>query len=141
LTPLHSVPALLALPPVEVPTPEAYGLLSQEREAVPQPREPRLFSPDGFSDWDKVTSLAENDFEGVVLGRYPLLDRIRGALQESGPMFTLLCGSGAALFALYYDETAALEASLTMGAQFPDTRFVLSRTEDRLLDLRLRKGG
>jgi 4-diphosphocytidyl-2-C-methyl-D-erythritol kinase len=128
LAPLPPAPVLLALPPLEVPTPEAYGLLARGRGDAP-PRAPaRILPPGAFSSWERLGSLAENDFEEPVFRAYPLLGRIRAALQESGPIFTLLSGSGAALFGLYGDEVTAIRGRADLADRFPGTRFVLTQT-------------
>jgi 4-diphosphocytidyl-2-C-methyl-D-erythritol kinase len=140
LPPLPPAPVLLALPPVEVRTPEAYGLLAQEREKAPLRPSSRLLSPEAFSSWERVVLLAENDFEGPVFRAHPLLGRIRGALLETGPLFTLLSGSGSALFGLYGDEKTATQGRADLGDRFPDTRFVLTRTRSFPPDLQMGQG-
>jgi len=128
LPPLPSAPVLLALPPVAVRTPDAYGLLAQERRKAAPRQSTRLLSLEAFSSWERVGLLAENDFEDLVLRKYPLLGRIRSGLRDSGAIFTLLSGSGAALFGLYGDEQTAALARADLGDRFPETRFVLTRT-------------
>ncbi|MFH1764856.1 MAG: 4-(cytidine 5'-diphospho)-2-C-methyl-D-erythritol kinase [Gemmatimonadota bacterium] len=128
LPPLPPAPVLLALPPLEVRTSEAYGLLAREREEVSPRHSPRFLSPGAFSSWEQVGAQAENDFEEPVFREYPLLGRIRGALRESGPVLSLLSGSGAALFGLYPDQSTAAMARGDLSNRFPDTRFVLTRT-------------
>jgi len=128
LPPLPSAPVLLALPPVEVRTQAAYGLLGKERGKAPPRQSTRLLSQEAFSSWERLGILAENDFEEPIFREHPLLGRVRGALRESGAVFSLLSGSGAALFGLYGDENAATLARADLGDRFPDTRFVLTRT-------------
>ncbi|MCJ7629162.1 MAG: 4-(cytidine 5'-diphospho)-2-C-methyl-D-erythritol kinase [Longimicrobiales bacterium] len=135
LPPLPPAPVLLALPPIEVRTPVAYGLLAREREDDPQGHSPGFLSPETFSSWEKVGEQAENDFEGPVFREYPLLGRIRGALRGSRPILSLLSGSGAALFGLYPDQSTAAVAKADLSARFPDTRFVLTRTGSLSRDL------
>jgi 4-diphosphocytidyl-2-C-methyl-D-erythritol kinase len=128
LPPLPSAPVLLALPPVEVRTPDAYGLLARERGKAEPRQSTRLLSLEAFSSWERVGLLAENDFEDLMFGKYPLLGRIRRGLRDSGPIFTLLSGSGAALFGLFGDEKTAALARADLADRFPETRFVLTRT-------------
>lgn len=49
---------------------------------------------------EELWAYLENDFEGPILTRYPVLTEIREALQQAGCRPTLLCGSGSALFGL-----------------------------------------
>lgn len=128
LPPLPPAPVLLVLPPVEIQTPKAYGILARMRGEVPLRHSARLLSQEAFSSWERLGILAENDFEEPLFHEHPLLGRIRGALRESGAVFSLLSGSGAALFGLYGDEKTAALAKADLGDRFPDTRFVLTRT-------------
>lgn len=128
LPPLPPAPVVLALPPIGVRTPDAYRVLAQERaKASPQPSA-RLLPPDAFSSWAKVGSLAENDFQELVFRQYPLLTEIGAAIRDSGPLFSLLSGSGAALFGVYGDERGARQAKDDLGGRFPNTRFILTWT-------------
>jgi 4-diphosphocytidyl-2-C-methyl-D-erythritol kinase len=83
---------------------------------------------EAFSDWSTLESLAVNDFEGSVLGRYELLGQIRAALHESGARPARLSGSGAALFGIFSDDLTAEAARDALTRRFPDTHFVLTRT-------------
>jgi len=128
LPPLPPLPVLLSLPPVQLPTPAAYRLLSREREETPSPQSSKLYSLEELSSWERVGQLAGNDFETAVLREYPLLGRIRVALQETGPIISLLSGSGAALFAVFEAEAEARVAKLEMENRFPGTSFLLTNT-------------
>ena len=133
LTPLPPAPVLLALPPQGVPTASAYDLLARHRSAT-SPMVPRgILDLSELSTWEGVTALAANDFEEVIFSAHPLLERIRKALEETGSRFSLLSGSGSALFAVYRGEEEAQWAKDGMEAQFPEVRFVLSRTLGEIL--------
>ena len=138
---LPETPVLLALPPLEIPTPWAYGRLAAERVRNPPPMRPMLFSQESLSSWDRVAELAENDFEAVVFREHPSLERIRDAIADAGSFLTLLSGSGSALFGLFLGPGTAGEARATLEGMFPDTRFVLTRTESPSLNPADRGGG
>jgi 4-diphosphocytidyl-2-C-methyl-D-erythritol kinase len=140
LPPLPGMPVVLALPPVEVSTPWAYGRLAKDREGVSASRRPHLFSPDSLSSWEAIGELAENDFEEVVFREHPLLKRIRRAVQEKGSLVTLLSGSGSALFGVFRSSDGAVAARADLQAEFPETRFLLTRTESRARDPRTAEG-
>ncbi len=140
LMPLPSATVLLACPPLEVPTQEAYNLLAREREGVPISRRPNLLSPYDLSSWERLGLLAVNDFEEVVLREYPDLQQVRKKLQESGSFISLLAGSGSALFGVFGDDQGAVEARSDLEDRFPETVFVLTRTEVRAPDLRMEPG-
>jgi 4-diphosphocytidyl-2-C-methyl-D-erythritol kinase len=131
LPPLPSSPVLLALPPLAVPTDEAYRLLAAAREEKDRPRPPRILSARALSTWDGLASLAANDFEEVVLPAHPLLGRLREAMEETNPRLALLSGSGACLFAVYEGEKDALRGRARLSERFPETGFVLTRTLDQ----------
>jgi 4-diphosphocytidyl-2-C-methyl-D-erythritol kinase len=128
LTPLPSLPVLLAIPPDGVGTGAAYGMIAREREGRPGLRLDRLLSTESLSSWDAVAALARNDFEEVILPRFPRLARLREGLQATAPLFSLLSGSGSTLFAVYPDEVQAASGLGALEGAFPDTRFVLTRT-------------
>jgi 4-diphosphocytidyl-2-C-methyl-D-erythritol kinase len=133
LEPLPSAPVLLALPTVSVSTPEAFGALARERqcrtETSSRPR-PSVLSVDDLASWEAVSRYAGNDFEPVVFRMYPGLATLREALNRTVPVLSLLSGSGSALFGVYGNEAAAEEARVSLTSDFPDTRFVLTSTEE-----------
>lgn len=131
LPPLPAAPVLLALPPLEVSTPGAYELLARARRSECLPPRPEVFPSGSFSSWESVARLVENEFEEPIFREYPRLAEIRNALQESGPLFSLLSGSGSALFGLFPDDQAAGLARDTLSHCFPEARFLLTRTGSR----------
>ncbi len=141
LPPLPSAPTLLALPPVGMETPRAYGLLARHREETGGHRVAGLLSLEDLSRWEGVASFAANDFEDVIFPVHPLLGRLRTALQGTAPRFSLLSGSGSALFAVYRHEGEASAALDRLRAAFPETRFILTRTLERRPELPLPSGG
>jgi len=131
LPPLPSVPVLLALPSLEISTPFAYELLANTGESVRSRNPSALFSIGAFSRWEDLATLAHNDFEGPIFQAYPELAEIRSALQESGSLFSLLSGSGSAVFGIFLDDQAAALARDTLSHCYPDARFLLTRTGSR----------
>jgi 4-diphosphocytidyl-2-C-methyl-D-erythritol kinase len=158
LPPPPPAPVLLAFPPVAVSTAEAYRLVARVRgnghranaarrevlrtdaprlegsgPGAPHPEEgrpgpPEVLPVDALSSWGRLSALAVNDFEEVILPAYPLLRRLREALQETHPRISLLSGSGASLFAVYGEEGEAAEGKGSLEKRFPQCRFVLTRT-------------
>lgn len=68
--------------------------------------------------WAQLAAAAENDFEAPVFGRYPMLRDIKQTLRAQGAELALLSGSGATVFGLFPDETAARQAQKQFA---PDT--------------------
>ncbi len=130
---LPPAPVVLALPGTGVETPWAYRALSGEGEHEPGTgSEPFLLDGDSLTDWTRISRLAENDFEGVVLARHPALARIRASLADSsGARFALLSGSGSASYGVFRREEDARAAAKSLAPAFPDVRFVATRTVRR----------
>ena len=141
LPPLPAKPVLLALPPVQVPTPAAYRLLSHERGKAPQSQSSQLFSLEALSTWETVGDLARNDFETVVFRDSPLLGRIRADFQDRGPVLSLLSGSGSTLFAVFGDLETADAAKVKMEQSFPGVLFLLTSTQSRWTGPLVESGG
>jgi 4-diphosphocytidyl-2-C-methyl-D-erythritol kinase len=128
LPPLPGAPVILAIPPFGVSTPEAYRLLDLDRVERPGARPPEFHTLGTLGSWGEVAARAENDFEDVLFRAFPLISRIRRALEVRGPRVSLLSGSGSALFAVFEEDQEARDALPLLEAAFPETRFILSRT-------------
>jgi len=131
---LPTAPVVLAIPPQGVSTPEAYRLLAAGRDDHSRPRGPALVPLASLTEWEGVTELAENDFEEILFPVFPFLAPLREAMEESGPRFSLLSGSGSALFAVYRTREEAREAKASLAASFPETRFIETETLESFPD-------
>lgn len=110
---------VLAKPEFGVPTGWAYGQLAHfdgclgarmgEAEAVAQTlAEGAWPDPDAFF----------NSFEGPVFHKFPVLGLIRDHFLQHGARASLLSGSGAAVFAIFSNESAARSAQESIAPQF-----------------------
>jgi 4-diphosphocytidyl-2-C-methyl-D-erythritol kinase len=99
---LPPAPALVLRPRVPIATAEAYrafdAWVAREGRRV---RPLDAAAPPAFRDWAELAPHAENDFEPALFERYPALADAKRRLLETGPLFAVLSGSGAALFAPY----------------------------------------
>ncbi|KPK81839.1 MAG: hypothetical protein AMS25_04765 [Gemmatimonas sp. SM23_52] len=104
--PIPVRPILLVLPESAISTAEAYTLWDQTPEDRPEKSKPgpTLTQWPSLSSWEGISAGAVNDFEPVVFRQHPLLGSLRAKLAETGPLFSLLSGSGAALFAVFGSE-------------------------------------
>ena len=60
--------------------------------------------------WPQLAATAENDFEAPVFARHAMLREIKQILRAQGAELALLSGSGATVFGLFHDESAARHA-------------------------------
>lgn len=119
LPPLPEVAVVLVVPSTRIATGAAYAALDRHRgdrwgthgsgTALVQ----TLDEGDAL-EWEGVEALATNDFEDVILPAYPEVAELHAALWETRPRFTLLSGSGSAVFAVYHDEARADEVALEL---------------------------
>jgi len=111
-----AAPALvaLALPPVGVATPDAYGWWD-EMHPEPAPRGPLLLDPDAFAGWGSIGRLGGNDFEIPVFGKHPPLRALYERLAGTHPYWVRLCGSGSAVAAVYANERLRDDAAMLLG--------------------------
>ena len=111
-----AAPALvaLALPPVAVATPDAYGWWDA-MHPDPAPRGPLLLEADAFAGWGSIGRLGGNDFEIPVFGKHPPLRALYERLAGTHPYWVRLCGSGSAVAAVYASERLRDDASMQLG--------------------------
>jgi 4-diphosphocytidyl-2-C-methyl-D-erythritol kinase len=91
----------LITPPLSIPTPESYAQL---KRGLTHPGSgftlPRCRSPKELIASLRLTG---NDFECTHLKNYPILDRVRTALVDSGALMVRMSGSGSTFFGIYGD--------------------------------------
>ncbi len=61
-------------------------------------------------DFPLLSSLAKNDFEPVVIRRYPVIGEIKERLLERGALFSAMSGSGPTLYGVFRTEKDARKA-------------------------------
>ena len=110
-----SHPALIAVPPIAVATPDAYGWWDEQHTSPASARGPVTLDPDALSTWGSIGRLGGNDFESVVFGKHPELRALYERLAETGPVWVRLCGSGSAVAAIYKKEGERDEAKQRLG--------------------------
>lgn len=134
LPPPPAAPMVLALPPVRISTPWAFGALARGDGRTDD--RPALI-PEGIvrGEWrpflEKSSSgdgFPANDFEDAVFHRHPELADIRASLEAQGGRPARLTGSGAALFALFGSMSEARAAAEVLETRFDGVRFVATRT-------------
>lgn len=109
-----SLPAMVAVPPVQVATPDAYTWWDEQNRS-PAPRGPVTLDADALSTWGSIGRLGGNDFETVVFGKRPELRSVYERVAETGPVWVRLCGSGSAIAAVYKKESEREDAVQRLG--------------------------
>lgn len=104
---------VVAVPPVEVSTAQAYRLVRPRDE-----NRPDLRAAVCSNDLDRWRAEVVNDFEAPVFAAFPAVRQAREMLVEAGAGYTSLSGSGSAVFGVFEDvagATAAAEAARQNG--------------------------
>jgi 4-diphosphocytidyl-2-C-methyl-D-erythritol kinase len=112
--PPASAPALIAVPPVHVSTPEAYAWWD-EQNTSPTTRGPVSLDAEALSTWGSIGRLGGNDFETIVFGKHPELRTLYERLAQTGPVWVRMSGSGSAIAAVYKKESERDEAGQRIG--------------------------
>ena len=109
-----SLPALIAVPPIQISTPDAYKWWDEQNPS-PASRGPVTLDPDALSSWGSIGRLGGNDFEATVFGRHAELRSLYERMAQTGPLWVRLCGSGSAIAAVYKQEKDRDDAMLRLG--------------------------
>jgi len=117
LPPLPPAPALVLVPPVEVPTSDAYRWLDEARAGTGRRGAVALELP-ALATWGDVARMAGNDFESPVFGRHPAIRAAFEALAGTNPLLCRMSGSGSALFAVYRTPGDREDARLRLGRKW-----------------------
>ena len=127
LVPLPRRDVVVALPPVHVSTPDAYGALARGREEPESRARAGAASPEtdvrlpGMADWRPewhiVERAAHNDFEAVVVPAHEAIAASLDAMRGAGASTVLLSGSGAASFGLFEGAEEAREVAAALTRQ------------------------
>jgi 4-diphosphocytidyl-2-C-methyl-D-erythritol kinase len=117
LPPLPTAPVLLVVPPVGVPTAEAYRWIDEARSHA-GPRGALALDLEAVSGWGHIARMAGNDFESVVFGRMPAIRAAFEALARTKPLVCRMSGSGSAVFAVYRSVQDRADAKLMIGRKF-----------------------
>lgn len=116
----HPRGVLVVVPKVRVSTSEAFSELGRRLTSTRPDATVEAFvagvrrTGTGDPPWRRL----RNDFEEVVTGRWPEIGRVVHAVRETGPLHAAVTGSGAAVFGIYADRTAAREAARAIGSEW-----------------------
>ena len=107
---------VLVHPGFPIETKWAYDRLASTRKQVFPIGEPlnKIEVAQAIS-WDRLTGLMENDFETAIFPVFPELEKIKEEFMAAGAQAALLSGSGATMFGVFSDESAAFQAKIALG--------------------------
>ncbi len=126
-----AAPALVAVPKVSVSTPDAYRWWD-EMHHEPATRGPLVLDAEALATWGSIGRLGGNDFEVPVFSRHPSLRAVFEQLAATGPLWVRLCGSGAAVAAVYRNIRDRDDAALTLGSNAATAITTLTRVQPGL---------
>lgn len=114
LAALPSAPALIAVPPVSIATPEAYAWwdAAHTRDGA---RGPVVLDAEALASWGSIGRLGGNDFEAVVFGKHPSIRALFERMAGTRPLWVRLAGSGSAVAAVYRTERDRDDAADQLG--------------------------
>ena len=116
LTAPAALPALIALPPIPVSTPDAYKWWDEQNPS-PVSRGPVTLDAEALSSWGSIGRLGGNDFEAVVFGKHPELRSLFERMAQTAPLWVRMCGSGSAIAAVYQTERGRDDAMQRLGGK------------------------
>ena len=128
LTAPGSLPALIALPPVQVSTPDAYTWWDEQNPSHAS-RGPVTLDAEALGNWGSIGRLGGNDFEAIVFGKHPELRSLYERMAQTAPLWVRMCGSGSAIAAVYKKERDRDDAVERLG----ETQHQLIRTATRAI--------
>jgi len=123
-----AAPALVAVPQATVATPDAYRWWD-EMHPEPATRGPVVLDAEALATWGSIGRLGGNDFEVPVFSRHPVLRTVFEQLAATGPLWVRLCGSGAAVAAVYRNARDRDDAALTLGSNAAATITTMTRVQ------------
>lgn len=113
LPPLPTAPVLLLIPPIGVPTAEAYQWVDETRAG--SRRGAVALELDSLRTWGDVARMSGNDFETAVFGKRPAVHAAFEAVVATRPVLCRMSGSGSALVAVYRSDRDRVDAQEMLG--------------------------
>ena len=137
LTPLPALPdcrILIAKPDIHVSTKAVFDALHMTAD-IRHPDTDAQVQAARNRDLAGVCSRCGNVLESVTEARYPVISRIKAAMQEQGALVSMMSGSGPSVFGIFEDEGKAEAARDTL-ARGTDASFVyLTRPYNRRTEI------
>jgi len=95
-------PVVVAVPPIEVATPDAYAQVTPDD--TDRPSLPSVVRANDLAHWSDALV---NDFDAPIAAAHPRVAQLRNWLREEGAAYVSLSGSGGAVYGVFEDDAAA----------------------------------
>lgn len=115
LTRFASLPLVIAVPPVTVPTVEVFKRLSREAWSGPAPEAAITELCAGRIDQKMLV----NDLAGVAMARWSAIAQFHDRLNQAGAIASTMSGSGGAVFGIFNSENEAESAAASIRREDP----------------------
>lgn len=109
LSPIEKWPSfwfVIVTPPINISTQWVYRQFKLKLTTIGYDYIHKISKSDPLS----LFNLLENDLEQVTISRYPIIDKIKGRLMESGAEGVLMSGSGSSVFGVFTGKAKAEKA-------------------------------
>ena len=123
-----SIPLVIAVPSVTVPTVEVFRRLKPEAWTGAAPEESIGEISAGRID----QTMLVNDLAGVAMGQWPEIARLRDRLNQAGAIAAAMSGSGGAVFGIFASPNDAENAAATIRREDQSARAFAVSTLERL---------
>lgn len=109
LPPLPKCYILVAKPPISVSTKTVYDTLDAKK-IIEHPDIDGVLAGLEQQDIRKIALSMGNVLESVTIEKYPVIEKIKDAMKESGALNAMMSGSGPTVFGIFEDRRLAEEA-------------------------------
>ena len=123
-----SLPLVIAVPPVSVPTAEVFKHLPREAWSGPASATTVAAIAAGKIRAEHLV----NDLAGVATSRWPVIAELQKALEDAGALAAMMSGSGGAVFGIFASSHKAASAAEELGGRVPSARLIAVSTLDHL---------
>jgi len=115
---IKSLDLLLIMPDIGVPTPEAYKKIDENNLSkdlyINKKKYQNIVKGFAFGDFDLAVKNIYNKFEEVVFKEYPVLDKIKSDILESGALSGFMSGSGSTMAGIYKNHSDKQKAVINL---------------------------
>lgn len=105
---------ILINPNINISTKLAYNLLDKERKRLIKYNKNELIKALIQEDIYKVAKNLHNDFEEIMIKKYPIIKKIKKDLIKNNALNALMSGSGSAIFGIFKNKNEAIKSFMRL---------------------------